>query len=188
MNGIATTDNPDHPNFTGSNPNSNGFDPINGPWDVDNDGDGVPDSVWVDLGMPVRSTPDGRLYKPLFAILCVDLDGRINLNAHGSLAQADPAATAPLTSMRRRLCRRRNLPAVALPTRPRGLGFGPAEISPQYVLNGDQTIYQQLLTGATSGTTGYEGRYGASQGARHGVRWGRSWRTSGSSMGKTLGT
>ena len=60
-----------------------------GQWDVDNDGDGVPDSVWVDLGMPVRTTTDGRLYKPLFAILCVDLDGRINLNAHGSLAQAD---------------------------------------------------------------------------------------------------
>jgi len=37
--------------------------------------------------MPVRSTADGRLYKPLFAILCVDLDGRINLNTSGSLAQ-----------------------------------------------------------------------------------------------------
>ena len=96
MNGIATTDNPDHPNFTGSNPNSNGFDPINGPWDVDNAGTGVPDSVWVDLGMPVRSSSDGRLYKPLFAILCVDLDGRINLNAHGSLAQA--AGGSPVTS------------------------------------------------------------------------------------------
>ena len=52
-------------------------------WDVDNDGDGVPDSVWVDLGMPVRAAADGRHYKPLFAILCVDLDGRLNVNAHG---------------------------------------------------------------------------------------------------------
>ena len=40
--------------------------------------DGVPDSVWVDLGFPPQQTPDGRLYKPLFAILCVDLDSRIN--------------------------------------------------------------------------------------------------------------
>ena len=56
-------------------------------WDVDNDGDGMPDSVWVDLGMPVRYTGDGRAYKPLFAILCLDMDGRLNLNAHGSFAQ-----------------------------------------------------------------------------------------------------
>ena len=62
---------------------------------MDNDGDGVPDSVWVDLGMPVRSTADGRLYKPLFAILCVDLDGRLNLNAHGSLAQTGDPGYAP---------------------------------------------------------------------------------------------
>ena len=54
-------------------------------WDVDNDGDGQTDSVWVDLGLPVRSTADGRQYKPLVAILCVDMDGRLNLNAHGSL-------------------------------------------------------------------------------------------------------
>jgi len=81
-----------HPNFTGSNPNFNpswdGITPGQGQWDVDNDGDGVPDSIWVDLAMPVRSTADGRLYKPLFAILCVDLDGRLNLNAHGMSDQA----------------------------------------------------------------------------------------------------
>lgn len=62
------------------------FDAINGPWDVDNDDDLAPDSVWVDLGMPVTTMPDGRQVKPLFAILCLDLDGRLNLNAHGSPA------------------------------------------------------------------------------------------------------
>lgn len=60
------------------------------PWDVDNDGDGVADSVWVDVGLPARTLPDGRRYKPLAAILCVDLDGRLNLNAHGTLVQTDP--------------------------------------------------------------------------------------------------
>jgi hypothetical protein len=87
-----------HRGFTGSNrgtfnplwdgtyANSNGG---NYSWDVDNDGDGTADSVWVDLGMQVRSTADGRLYKPLYAILCTDLDGRINLNAHGCPAQAN---------------------------------------------------------------------------------------------------
>ena len=60
-------------------------------WDVDNDGDGVPDSVWVDLGLPVRYTADGQAYKPLFAILCLDMDGRLNLNAHGCYAQTQQA-------------------------------------------------------------------------------------------------
>ncbi|MCA9241236.1 MAG: hypothetical protein KDA37_13595, partial [Planctomycetales bacterium] len=94
----------DHPNFTGSNAQlevmqrliagANNFingDSITfpsmevaGPWDVDNDSDGIADSIWVDLGMPVKRTEDGRLYKPLFAILVQDLDNRLNLNAHGS--------------------------------------------------------------------------------------------------------
>ncbi|GAB4133963.1 MAG: hypothetical protein Kow0040_17010 [Thermogutta sp.] len=93
-----------HPDFDGSNPDyldgpvadsdSNGVPDrfvgeLSGPWDVDNDGDGVPDSIWVDVGLPVRTLPDGRRYKPLAAILCTDLDGRLNLNAHGSLVQTD---------------------------------------------------------------------------------------------------
>lgn len=61
------------------------FDPINGPWDVDNDGDGIPDSIWVDIGLPVETAPDGRQYKPLVAILCLDMDGKLNLNVHGHL-------------------------------------------------------------------------------------------------------
>ena len=87
--------NPDHPNFTGSNPNFNptwdGITKDGSQWDVDNDGDGIPDSVWVDLGLPVRYTTDGRAYKPLFAILCPDMNGRLNINAHGSIAQANAA-------------------------------------------------------------------------------------------------
>src|SRR5690606_26753932 len=56
-----------------------------GPWDVDNDNDGVRDSVWIDTGEPVRETEEGQLYKPLVAFLIVDLDNRLNLNAHGSI-------------------------------------------------------------------------------------------------------
>ncbi len=91
----------DHPNFTGSNLSFSatwdGITPGQGQWDVDNDGDGVPDSVWVDLGMPVRYTADGKAYKPLFAILCLDLDGRLNLNAHGNLAQSSPNYYNPIS-------------------------------------------------------------------------------------------
>ena len=33
---------------------------INGPWDVDNDNDGIPDSVWVNLNLAPVQSPDGR--------------------------------------------------------------------------------------------------------------------------------
>jgi hypothetical protein len=48
-------------------------------------GPGGNDSVWLDLGFPVRTAPDGRRYKPLFAPLVVDLDGRVNVNVHGNI-------------------------------------------------------------------------------------------------------
>ena len=54
-----------------------------GPWDVDNDNDGVPDSIWVDLGDPVQQAEDGTRYKALYSYLIVDLDSRLNVNAHG---------------------------------------------------------------------------------------------------------
>jgi hypothetical protein len=52
------------------------------------------DSIWIDIGFPVLTAPDGRKYKPLFAALVVDLDGKINLNAAGNIrglnAQGNP--------------------------------------------------------------------------------------------------
>ncbi len=60
------------------------FHPVMGPWDVDNDGDGINDSIWVDLGSPVQTAENGKRYKSLFAILCLDLDGRFNVNVHGN--------------------------------------------------------------------------------------------------------
>ncbi len=51
---------------------------------VDSDHDGVLDSVWVDLGMPVITGRDGRQVKALFAIRCIDLDGRLNVNFAGN--------------------------------------------------------------------------------------------------------
>ena len=52
-------------------------------YDVDNDGDGNPDSVWVDLGYPARRDASGRLYKPLYAFMVIGLNGRIPLNTAG---------------------------------------------------------------------------------------------------------
>jgi len=61
---------------------------INGEWDVDNDGDGVSDSVWVDPNLPLVPAPDGRMLKVLVAPMIVDLDGRLNINTAGDLAQS----------------------------------------------------------------------------------------------------
>ncbi len=55
-------------------------------YDVDNDGDGVTDSVWVDLGYPARRNASGQLYKPMFAFMVIGLNGRIPLNTAGNLA------------------------------------------------------------------------------------------------------
>lgn len=146
-----------HPNFNGSN---TGFDPIwdgvdptnNRRWDVDNDGDGIADSIWVDLGVPVRFTREGRPYKPLFAILCLDMDGRLNLNAHGNSAQVaaeyDQAPSGPFADAQAPNFQ------VALP---RGEGYGPAEIRiPPTMIPIPEVA--QLLHG--NATAGIEGRYG----------------------------
>ena len=62
-------------------------------FDVDNDGDGNTDSVWLDLGFPARLNSEGKLYKPLFSFLVLGLNGRIPLNTAGNLADlGDPSA------------------------------------------------------------------------------------------------
>ena len=128
---------------------------------MDNDGDGVADSIWVDLGFPVRAAKNGKLYKPLFAILCLDMDGRLNLNAHGDLEQAKssyyggtdlPVDAGDVTYAAN------NFAGSVVPPITRGRGFGPAEINLNAIFPvAASSIYQQLLTG--NGI--YEGRYGS---------------------------
>jgi hypothetical protein len=47
------------------------------------------DSIWMDIGFPVLTGPDGTKYKPLFAFAIVDLDGKANLNVHGNVRGRD---------------------------------------------------------------------------------------------------
>ena len=129
--------------FTGSNPNfrltydstSGRF--VTGSWDVDNDGDGSPDSVWVDLGLPTQMGPDGKLVQPLAAVLCMDMDGRLNLNAHGQDTQLATGVQNPNGG-------------------PLGRGFGPAEITLSNVVTAEGL--SRLLYGDAS--QGIEGRLG----------------------------
>jgi hypothetical protein len=135
----------DHPLFTGSNPavipNVAPFDPMSGPWDVDNDRDGIPDSVWIDIGLPAKVSRDGRRYKPLVAVLCLDLDSRLDLNAHGNAAQLLSEYLDPITSPG-------NVAGIANGEQispPRGRGYGPAEINPAPILGTGSEAIALLL-------------------------------------------
>ncbi|MCI0331954.1 MAG: hypothetical protein L0228_01860 [Planctomycetes bacterium] len=99
-----------------------------GPWDVDNDNDGVPDSNWVDLGDPVIELEDGTRVKAMYAYLIIDLDGRLNVNAHGLVDHINPVNLAYAQAMRGVVPF--NLAGGASSDAlPQGSGYGPAEIS-----------------------------------------------------------
>ncbi len=164
----------DHPKFTGSNPDLSSLvskfrsemenNPtsaatkdasqalldraIFGPWDVDNDKDGIRDSVWVDFGAPVMKGPDGRLVKPMAALLVLDLDGRLNLNAHGTLDLA--GVSTPVTA-------ETLAGGTSSDTLPQGQGYGPADISLQPVVG---NRFSALLNGATIDGRDWTGKYG----------------------------
>ncbi len=170
----------DNPDFNGSNPSSKiqfyfdatgnahfwecesiWTDPVVNPkgfhWDVDNDGDGLPDSIWVDLGMPVRAGRDGKLYKPLFAFLCVDMDGRLNLNAHGSMAQTLPTyyPTNWVADPSNPLDPSFNTQYFAGGSLPgglgRGRGFGPADINLRpFLLSAVKTLDPSIFPTTTN--------------------------------------
>lgn len=54
-------------------------------YDKDNDGDGIPDGVLVDLGFPASQLPDGRWYIPLFSFTVYDADALVNANIAGNI-------------------------------------------------------------------------------------------------------
>lgn len=127
--------------------------------DVDNDHDGELDSVWLDIGYPPFQMPDRTLVKPLAAIKCVDLGGRIDLNAHGSIAHLlDPAVV--LASSLSRLVRKADGTTVAagdLTTQTVGSGFGPADVRLDYVLSPDQLDAVMLGIANSSSLSQQEG-------------------------------
>ena len=85
-------------------------------FDVDNDADGITDSVWLDLGYPARPDAGGRLSKPLFAFLVIGLNGRIPLNSAGNLAAGARVPPTPRTSATRSASSTRPMPC-RTPTR-----------------------------------------------------------------------
>ena len=89
---------------------------------IDNDGDGRLDSGWIDVGFPVIADVSGQVYQPKAAVLVIDLDGRINVNAHGSRADLEnEPADYPAVTL--------GSSTTSMLTLPRGQGLGPAEVN-----------------------------------------------------------
>ncbi len=162
-----------HPDFTGSNPNhsalsnlnvgSSGSAPNPTLWDVDNDGDGIPDSVWIDLGMPVQTAADGRQYKPLFAVMIVDMDNRLNLNVHGQPNQLNRPYFTPDSVTNDLLAGGTRSVTAQLPY---GDGRGPAEVNPCSLLDASfPDTFKQLMYGLnrTGNQPRVMGRYGEAE-------------------------
>jgi hypothetical protein len=127
-------------------------------YDSDNDLDGVREGIWMDLGYPVQKDADGTPFVPLFSATIYDLDGLINLNAHGNLAANQ----------------HKGVPVFVRPVGQDGgslrflsrssQGLGSAEVNPSWALNarpGVDTVagytfkpYQELYGSAPSAGTG----------------------------------
>ena len=116
---------------------------VSGPWDVDNKGNGLPDSVWTDPQFPVMSTKDGRRYKILIAPLVEGMDGKANISAQGNLGQItnryDTDLNSPQPNEYNTIVKLPNgVNATIGPNRlPQGRGYGPAEINLKAILAGD---------------------------------------------------
>lgn len=101
-------------------------------WDVDNNGDQIPDGVWVDSGAPLTQDENGKLIKPLVSYLVEDLSGRANVNLIGNLAQAQNRIQRTTTGiLYRPAATQVMIQASNIGTHtqlPVGFGYGPAEI------------------------------------------------------------
>ncbi|HMO14516.1 MAG TPA: hypothetical protein PKD64_00660 [Pirellulaceae bacterium] len=128
-------------------------------YQVDNDGDGIPDSIWMDIGLPIQSDIRGRYYKPLVAYRVVDMDGRLNLNAQGNSFDAE-RANGVVYDTAREANSAAVFGGVANELLPTGLGVGPAEISLAPVFDPFFFEYRNVLYGELISNS--PGRYTAS--------------------------
>ena len=92
-------------------------------YDVDNDGDGKTDAVWLDLGYPVQRDATGTFFKPLFAFTVIGLNGRLPLNTAGNLQKRDDFGNLDWDHTSH-------------------LGYSVSEINPKYALQNTPSLNQ----------------------------------------------
>lgn len=102
--------------------------------EVDNDGDGIADGVWLANLFDDMPTSDGGRLSFKVSYLVLDMDGRINVNAHGTTTSLDYPTSAW-----------NNSPDVTI-----GGGYGPADIDASRLFVGTTSTnaWSQLVRGA----------------------------------------
>jgi len=123
---------------------------------VDNDADGTSDSKFIDIGLPPVVSPDGTVLLPRAAILVADLDGRLNLNVHGTGSDESTFAIAAGRDMYPPVTMVGGGTSVPLYQLPRGMGTGPAEVSidRSMLFGGSPSSNQQRIADATLALSG----------------------------------
>ncbi len=123
---------------------------ITGPWDVDNDRDGIPDSVFINPGLPASYAPDGRMLRPVASLMIQDLDSRININTSGDRTQGlVDFDLSPNGFVHKK--------SAVGSTTSQGFGYGPAEISLTSIFGGNLS----LLRSNAATYSLFDDRYGA---------------------------
>jgi hypothetical protein len=108
------------------------FDATAGSPSIDNDGDGTPDSGWIDVGLPKVVDDSGTVLTAKAAIFVIDLDGRLNVNTHGSTSDADsPERAGGFSPSGKNLYPDYVFGSGTIPLSKltRGMGLGPSEIA-----------------------------------------------------------
>jgi hypothetical protein len=95
--------------------------------DVDTDGDGIRDAIWMDLDLPLVDLPDGRQVVPLVAVRVKDADALLNINAAGNLAGFFNAGENPFLATSGSISKS-------------NLGLSPAELNPIWALMADADL------------------------------------------------
>ena len=132
---------------------------------VDNDGDGVPESVWLDLGFPPQRAEDGSLYKPLFSFMVVGLNGKLPLNTAGNLnarVDVDNPQNPPGIAYATTTVDEAGMPLFDHASH---LGASPSEINPSFALQNGPPDTTTLLRewGVNTGSGNTEARGGHQQ-------------------------
>ena len=109
---------------------------------VDNNNDGTPEGIWIDTGLAIQTRSDGICVKPLVSYTVIDMGGKFNVNAHGSLLRDVPGGANFFP-----------LPLLGGETGSRGQGLGPPEINLSALISQVPSIME--------GNGNLPGRYGA---------------------------
>ena len=103
------------------------------PFGADNDGDGVLDGYFFDIGLPTFFMPNGDEIRIDVSAAIVDLDSRFNVNAHGSLAfnTYSTGSNNFHNSWARGTLASGSVPSLV--NMPLGSGYGPPEVNASWM-------------------------------------------------------